>query len=80
MSKDNTTAKRIGPMRTAIDCRRELAKTYRQYRQGDISDQTAKTSGYLLKILVGMIRDHELATEVADMRQKLENMKNGVTR
>jgi hypothetical protein len=57
------------PLETAIDCRRELAKTYRQYRRGDIDDKTAKTSTYMLQNLVGIIRDH-------DFEQRLQRLKD----
>ena len=73
--KPDTPTPRIGTLQTAIDCRRELSKAYRQFRKGEIDDKTAKTSTYMLQALVNIIRDNELTKEVADLREQVEGMK-----
>ena len=70
MSKENTaTPQRVGVLKSAIDCRRELAKTYRQFRRGEIDDRTAKTSTYMLQALVGIIREHDIEKRIDALEQ-----------
>jgi hypothetical protein len=61
----------VGRLKSAIDCRRELARIYREYRRGDIDDRTAKTCGYLLQTLVGIIRDHDIEERVSRLEESI---------
>jgi hypothetical protein len=68
-AKDKKPIPRFGALKTAIDCRRELARTYRQYRRGEIDDREAKTSGYLLQTLVGIIREGDLDARISALEE-----------
>jgi hypothetical protein len=62
---------RIGTLKSAIDCRRELAKTYRQYRKGEIDEKVAKTSTYMLNVLVGIIRDNGFEERLTELEERI---------
>ena len=70
---DDTKKKqpRIGTLKTALDCRRELAKAYRQYRTGLIDDKTARTSTSMLTALVSIIRDHDFEDRLTRLEDTL---------
>lgn len=65
----------VGPLETAIDCRRELARVYRSARKGDIVPQDASRYANILQIMVGMIRDSDLEARI----EALEGRANGRT-
>lgn len=65
------TTHRIGPLKTAIDCRFELAKTYRQYRRGEIDDRMAKTSTYILNVLMGIISEHDIERRLEQLEEQV---------
>ena len=60
---------RISPLDCAIDCRRELARVYRQARRGEISTQDMGRFANALQIMVGMIRDSDVEARVAELEQ-----------
>ena len=61
---------RIAPLDSAIDCRRELARVYRQARRGEINTQDMSRFANLLQTMVGMIRDSDLEARVAELEQQ----------
>lgn len=65
---------RIGPLVTAIDCRRELAKCYREFRKGQIDANSAKTSCYLLQNLVGIIKESVLTEQVRLVEARVDEL------
>ena len=60
---------RIAPLESAIDCRRELARVYRQARRGEISTQDMSRFANLLQTMVGMIRDTDIEARVAELER-----------
>jgi hypothetical protein len=71
MSTDKDKIPRVGPLKSAQDCRRELAKIYRLYRQNEVDDRTAKTCCYLLQSLTGIIRDHSFESRLDAIEEKI---------
>ena len=61
---------RIAPLDSAIDCRRELARVYRQARRGEIGTQDMGRFANLLQIMVGMIGDTDIEARVAELEQR----------
>ena len=56
--------KRVGPLNTALECRRELAKVYREARRGDIETTDAGRFANILSLLINAIRDTDLEDRV----------------
>ena len=60
--------KRVGPLETVRDCRRELGRVYREARRGEIETTDAGRFGNLLSMMINAIRD----TDLEDRIRKLE--------
>ena len=67
---------RIPPLKTAIDCRRELARVYRQARRGEISTQDMGRFANLLQVMVGVIRDTDIESKVAELESARNPRRN----
>ena len=61
--------KRIGPLETPIDCRRELARVYRESRRGQISTADAGRFANILQTLVSMSRDIDLEARIKALEE-----------
>ena len=53
-------AKRVGTLDTPSACRRELARVYREARNGLLETSDATRFANILNTLIGMIRDTDL--------------------
>jgi acyl-CoA reductase-like NAD-dependent aldehyde dehydrogenase len=58
-------------LRSSENVRAELARTYRAFKAGEISDGTARVRAYILQTLAAVIRDEKLE----DIEAQLEELK-----
>jgi hypothetical protein len=71
MGKLISTAPRIGPLKDTRDCSRELARTYKMFRRGELDESTSKTACYLLKTLSSIFRDNDFERRIAELEQNV---------
>lgn len=58
-------------LRSSENVRAELARTYRAFKAGEITDGVARVRAYILQTLAAVIRDEKLA----DIDAQLEDLK-----
>lgn len=58
---------------TLSDCRRYLASVVNQVDSGDLDPQVAGRLGYLVNILVGIIKDNDIEERLKNLEKQFEN-------
>jgi len=71
---DTPTPKRATRLRTSGDCRRLLAKIINQQVKGDIPDGQAKSTAYLISILLRAIEQDCTETRLEEVEKQIEEI------
>ena len=66
------TPQRIKHMKSGTDISREMNKLYGEARKGIISTQDLSRYGAFLNLLLGVIRETELQTEIRELHEAIE--------
>lgn len=61
-------------LRSSENVRAELARTYRAFTLGQIDSPTAKTRGFLLQTLAGVIRDQLEAERLSALEEQIAQL------
>jgi hypothetical protein len=67
-------------LRSSANVRAELARTYRAFKAGEIDGQAARTRGFLLQTLAGVIRDEIEVEKLAAIEAQLATLTAEVKR
>ena len=68
------------PVRTVTDVVALLAESINQTRKGGLDPKVANAIGYLSSVLLRALQDSDLAEQLAELRQELEELKDAERR
>jgi hypothetical protein len=52
------------------DCKREIAKLYREVRRGELASAEAGKLVWMLNVLANLIADHDLESRIAELERR----------